>query len=90
MNAGGVAGSQPMSSEYSCAHGAQINLGDLYLIFKLWYDRSGLSEAHGEPRLRLQDQHGADEAGLHTAGPVQADRTGTSQERIRETKIQDL
>ncbi len=47
-------------------------------ISNLWYDRRGLSEADGEPRLRLQDQHGADEAGLHTAGPVQADRTGIS------------
>ncbi len=66
------------ANDYSCLPGAQINLGDPNSISKLWYDRRGLSEAHGEPRLRLQDQHGADEAGLHAAGPVQADRTGIS------------
>jgi hypothetical protein len=33
---GGVAGSQPISTRYNCAHRAQINFGDLTPVFNQW------------------------------------------------------
>ncbi len=51
-NAGGSAGSQLSANEYSCAHGAQINFGDLtpYLTYAL---NTWLNLVHSETYLFL-------------------------------------